>query len=143
MNDHYEKLARMYKSAPIQALYPQTFIDIKKGCAVIEIPIQHNHLHAANAVHGSVYFRMLDDSAFFAANSLVNDFFVLTVAFNTNLVRPVSSGILRSEGEVQSQKSNLITSESKLYDENNKIIGFGTGQFMISKIQLNEEIGYV
>ena len=37
--------------------------------------------HAAGAVHGSYYFKVLDDACYFAANSLVSDVFVLTVSF--------------------------------------------------------------
>jgi acyl-coenzyme A thioesterase PaaI-like protein len=36
------------------------------------------HHHSIHAVHGSVYFKALDDAAFFAVNSLVEDVFVLT-----------------------------------------------------------------
>ena len=36
--------------------------------------------HAANAAHGTIYFKMLDDAAFYAANSMVSDRFLLTNA---------------------------------------------------------------
>lgn len=142
MSKHYQYLANMYLSAPIQNLYPGTTISINEGSAEITLPIHTKHHHAANAVHGSVYFRMLDDAAFFAANSLVADRFVLTVTFNTNLVRPVSEGILKCLGTVVNKSKKLITSESKLYNENGKLIAFGTGQFMISNIELDHSIGY-
>ena len=34
--------------------------------------------HAAGAGHGTIYFKMLDDAAFYAANSMVEEQFVLT-----------------------------------------------------------------
>jgi len=49
----------------------------------------------AHAMHGSVYFKCLDDAAFFAANSIVQEVFVLTVTFNVVLLRPVAAGALR------------------------------------------------
>ena len=34
--------------------------------------------HTAGAAHGTLFFKMLDDAAFYAANSLVTDRFLLT-----------------------------------------------------------------
>jgi uncharacterized protein (TIGR00369 family) len=132
----------MYLSAPIQALYPGTDIEIAKGVSEINMQIQPNHLHAAGAMHGSVYFRLLDDAAFFAANSLVLGVFVLTTKFNIQLFRPCSSGVITSKGVVISQAGQSITAESKLYNTDNIIIALGSGTFVKSKIPLSREIGY-
>ena len=45
--------------------------------------------HAADAAHGTVYFKMMDDAAFYACNSLVTDRFLLTTAFNLLFTRPL------------------------------------------------------
>ena len=44
------------------------------------------------AAHGTSYFKMLDDAAFYAANSLVTDRFLLTTAFNLLFTRPLGAG---------------------------------------------------
>jgi len=36
----------------------------------------------------------------------------------------------------------LFIADSTLFDENNKVVGRGSGNFMKSKIQLTQEIGY-
>ncbi len=54
----------------------------------------HLH-HAGGAVHGANYFKAMDDAAFFAANSLVDDVFVLTVSFNVYFLRPHHRGLPR------------------------------------------------
>ena len=36
----------------------------------------------------------------------------------------------------------MFIADSSLYDENNKLIGRGSGNFMKSKIELTEKIGY-
>jgi acyl-coenzyme A thioesterase PaaI-like protein len=64
------------------------------------IPVRPEFFHAAHAVHGSVYFKALDDAAFFAVNSLVTDVFVLTASYNLYLTRPVTEGALRAVGRV-------------------------------------------
>jgi hypothetical protein len=50
---------------------------IVKGSATIDIPLSEKFHHSAGGVHGSVYFKMLDDAAFFAANSLEPEFFCI------------------------------------------------------------------
>jgi len=59
------------------------------------------------------------------------------------LLRPVASGVIRSVGELKFKSTNLFIADSTLFDENNKIVGRGSGNFMKSKIRLTEEIGYL
>ena len=140
---HFRKLERMYLSAPVNnQVYNGITITISEQKAELTLKIDEKFFHAANTIHGSVYFKMLDDAAFFAVNSIVNDFFVYTVSFNVQLLRPVSSGIIKSIGELKFKPSNLFIADSTLLDENNKLVGRGSGNFMKSKIELTHEIGY-
>ena len=138
---HYKKLEHMYQSAPINGFY-EPKMDVSEGKAVIEIDISEKHHHAAGAVHGSVYFKMLDDAAYFAANSLEFKVFVLTVSFTTYLTRPVSEGILKSVGQVVNANKSQFISEAILYNGEGREIGRGNGIFVRSKIPLTPEIGY-
>src|SRR5690349_6722165 len=144
MNEfHFKKLERMYLSAPINnELYKGIGITVFHEKAELTLPIDPKFFHAANAIHGSVYFKMLDDAAFFAVNSIVTDVFVYTVSFNTQLLRPAASGLIKSVGELKFKSSNLFIADSVLVDENNKVLGRGSGSFMKSKIELAESIGY-
>jgi len=140
---HFRKLERMYLSAPVNNhLYNGITIRISDQKAELTLKIEEKFFHAANAIHGSVYFKMLDDAAFFAVNSIVKDIFVYTVSFNVQLLRPVSSGIIKSIGELKFKSSNLFIADSTLLDESNKLVGRGSGNFMKSKIELTQEIGY-
>ena len=142
-DSHYRKLEGMYLSAPVNDIvYKGITIEISVGKAELSLQIDPKFFHAANAVHGSVYFKMLDDAAFFAVNSIVTDVFVYTVSFNIQLLRPVSGGIIRSIGELKFKSTNLFIADSNLFDEKNKLIGRGSGSFMRSKIELTENIGY-
>jgi uncharacterized protein (TIGR00369 family) len=143
MENHFKSLERMYLSAPVnQQLYKGITIKISDEKAELTLPVTERFFHAANAIHGSVYFKMLDDAAFFAVNSIVTDVFVYTVTFNTQLLRPVSTGTIRSIGELKFKSANLFIADSIAYDENGKLIGKGTGSFMRSKIELSDAIGY-
>ena len=132
----------MYLSAPIQKLYPGTALEITQGFCEIRMPLSPEHLHAAGAMHGSVYFRLLDDSAFFAANSLVEEVFVLTSQFTIQLIRPHSEGELIARGNVITETRGSIIAESKLFNRDEKLIAMGSGTFKKSKIPLTEDIGY-
>jgi len=142
-DDHFRKLERMYLDAKVQReLYETTKIQISNKRAVIELTVSDKYFHALDAMHGSVYFKLLDDSAFFAVNSVVKDVFVLTTTFNINLIRPVTGGVIKAVGELRSQSKNLFIAESRLFNEAGKEVAFGTGHFMKSRVELTEGIGY-
>jgi uncharacterized protein (TIGR00369 family) len=133
----------MYLSAPVNTqLYPGIAIHVSQEKAELSLPVDPKFFHAANAAHGSVYFKLLDDAAFFAVNSIVPDVFVYTVSMNIQLLRPITGGIVTCMGELKFKSSNLFIADSVLYDENKKVAGRGSGNFMKSRIALTEEIGY-
>ena len=140
MSDHYRKLEHMYLSAPINEIYRPT-IAISKGHATIGFEVRERFFHAAGAMHGSVYFKGLDDAAFFAAASLVPDRFVLTVSFTVYLTRPVSAGHLEAKGRVTSHSRSLLVAESVLYNDDREVAR-GSGTFVPGKIELSSELGY-
>ncbi len=139
--DHFKKLENMYFSGPINKFYNPT-IKINKGRARISVTVKEDFFHAANAVHGSVYFKSLDDSACFAANSLVEDVCVLTVNFNVYITHPVSKGEIIAHGKLIHRSSRFFIAESFLLDSEGREIARGSGAFMKSKIPLNAKIGY-
>lgn len=145
MNDeHFRKLERMYLKANINTqLYETTIVTISHEQAEISIDISDKYFHALGAIHGSVYFKLLDDAAFFAVNSIVEDVFVLTTNFNIQLIRPANKGRITATGKVKFKSQNLWVAESRLVNEQGKEIAFGTGNFMKSKVALSEEIGYI
>ena len=139
--EHYRKLENMYHSAPCNEYYNPT-LTVWEGKAEIVIPVKRSFFHAAGAVHGSTYFKALDDAAFFSANSLVTRVFVLTANFNIHLTRPISSGSMRAVGTVVSSTPGQFIAESVLYDSKDREIARGMGSFVRSAIELTSEIGY-
>lgn len=140
-DDHYRALERMYLAAPVNRIY-QPRITVSKEKAEIEMAVSRAFFHSAGAVHGSVYFKMLDDAAFFAANSIVPASFVLTVSFTTYLTRPVSSGSMKSIGQVASRGRSQIIAESIVWDDRGREVGRGNGIFVRSKLALADAMGY-
>lgn len=140
---HFEKLERMYLGANLnQQIYDTTTCKIEREYSEIGLTISQKYFHALNAIHGSVYFKLLDDAAFFAVNSIVEDVFVLTTSFNIHLLRPAHQGTLKAVGKVRFKSRNLFIAESTLFNEQGKEIALGRGNFVKSSIPLSEEIGY-
>lgn len=139
--EHYRKLERMYLQAPVNEYFDPR-ISIGKGVAEVSIDVRRDFFHAANAVHGYLYFKLLDDATFFAASSLVRDVFVLTVSFNLHFTRPVTRGTMTSVGTVVHQSRRLLVADGLVTDGRGREVGRGTGTFMHSEIALAQELGY-
>ena len=85
---------------------------------------------------------MLDDAAFYAANSRTTDRFLLTTSFNVHFTKPVRAGTIVAEGLWISGKRRIFVAESRLVDSEGDEIGRGTGTFMRSRIPLSTLPGY-
>jgi uncharacterized protein (TIGR00369 family) len=140
--EHYRKLERLYVAAPTNEYYKPS-ISVAHGAAEVRIEVRPDFFHAAAAVHGAIYFKLLDDAAFFATNSLVPDVFVLTANYTINLLRPVSQGILTAHGQVLSAGKRQFLSEAKLFNSESVLVGHGSGTFVRSSIPLGPEVGYL
>jgi uncharacterized protein (TIGR00369 family) len=136
MTAHFRGLEALYGAAPINELFTSRLHIPEPGRTRIEFEITPQLFHGAGAAHGTVYFKMLDDAAFYAANSLVEDMFVLTTAFNIFLTRPVHEGRLVAEGRWVSGRRRVLIAESWLTDDDGEEVGRGTGTFMRSRIEL-------
>ena len=114
----------------------------EQGRALIQFMVDERVHHAAGAAHGTIYFKMLDDAAFYAANSLVTDRFLLTTGFNLNFTRPMKAGQVTAEGRWISGRRRVFVAEASLVDQSGEVVGRGTGTFMRSRIALSGLTGY-
>ena len=139
---HFETLIRMYDAAPINKYFRPRLTIPEEGRAELELPIREEFHHAAQAIHGAVYFKALDDATFFAVQSCVTDFFVLTSSFQLYFLRPVSGGHLLARGHVVSRSKRLYVADGVLLDSRGKEVARGSGTFMPSSTPLGPELGY-
>jgi uncharacterized protein (TIGR00369 family) len=140
-DEHYRRLERMYSSAAINTYYAPT-LTVSHERADVRIAVRPDFFHAAHAIHGSVYFKALDDAAFFASQSIEASVFMLTVSFNIVLLRPVTEGAIIAQGRLVHASKQLIVAEAELTDERGKALARGNGTFMRSKTELDERVGY-
>ena len=135
-DQHWRRLEMMYVAAPTNAYYKPK-ITIGDAIAEISIEARPDFHHAANAVHGAVYFKMLDDAGFFAVASLVEDVFVVTSDFTIHLFRPVSAGPMTAKGRVISRGKRIFVAEADLFDASGEILAHGVGSYVKSRITLD------
>lgn len=140
-DQHYTKLENLYENHPLNKFY-NAKITISDKTAEITLVLRPDFHHAADAVHGSVYWKLLDDSAFFAANSIVEDVFVLTANYTIYLTEPISTGTLIAKGKLVHATRSQFIGESILYNDQEKEIARGSGVYIRSKTHLSSEMGY-
>ena len=139
---HFRALESLYASAPINQLFDSRLEITQAGSARIHFTVAETHFHAAGAAHGTSYFKMLDDAAFYAGNSLVTDRFLLTTAFNLLLTRPLKAGPVVAEGRWISGQRRVMIADARLIDSDGEEAARGTGTFMRSRIPLATLDGY-
>jgi acyl-coenzyme A thioesterase PaaI-like protein len=139
---HFRALESLYAAAPINRFFPSQLTISESGRASIAFDIVPDYYHAAGAAHGTSYFKMLDDAAFYAANSLVTDRFLLTTAFNLLFTRPIKAGPATAHGRWLSGKRRVFIAEAFLLDASGEEVARGTGTFMRSSFALSGLPGY-
>lgn len=139
---HFRALESLYRSAPINALFESQLDIVEEGHARIRFAISDDLFHAAGAAHGTIYFKMLDDAAFYACNSLVTDRFLLTTAFNLHFTKPIRSGPVVAEGRWVSGRRRVFVADARLIDGTGEEAARGTGTFLRSHIALSGLPGY-
>ena len=139
---HLRALESLYRSAPINRLFASTIELAEAGRSDIRFTVAENSFHAAGAAHGTLYFKMLDDAAFYAANGMVSDRFLLTTAFNLHFTKPMKSGEARAEGRWISGRRRVFVAEARIIDSSGEECARGTGTFLRSHIALAGLPGY-
>jgi uncharacterized protein (TIGR00369 family) len=139
---HFRALESLYDVAPINRLFESRLEIAASGEARIHFLVDSRYYHAAGGLHGTAYFKMLDDAAFYACNALVTDRFLLTTAFNLLFTRPLQEGPVIAEGRWISGKKRVFVGEARLIDSTGQEAARGTGTFMRSNIPLSSLTGY-
>lgn len=139
---HFRALESLYAHAPVNAVFRSRMEVAESGFARIRFEVEPAFFHAAGAAHGTHYFKMMDDAAFYACNSLVTDRFLLTTAFNLNFTRPLKAGPAVAEGRWVSGRKRVLVGEARIVLPDGEEAARGTGTFMRSHIPLSGLHGY-
>jgi uncharacterized protein (TIGR00369 family) len=139
---HFRALESLYREAPVNRHFDSRLEIVGEGFARIRFEVREEMFHAAGAAHGTLYFKMMDDAAFYACNSLVTDRFLLTTAFNLLFTKPLRAGEAVAEGRWASGRRRVFVGEARLIDAGGEEAARGTGTFMRSQIPLSSLPGY-
>ncbi len=142
LDAHLRALENLYGAAPINVFFRSTLSLPEAGRSEITFTVAPETFHAAGAAHGTLYFKMLDDAAFYAANALVSDRFLLTTAFNLHFTKAMRSGEARAEGRWISGRRLVFVAEARIVDSSGEECARGTGTFLRSHIALSGLPGY-
>ena len=119
---HFHRLERLYYSAPINKDFFQgSKIEVTENSAKIELEVSEKHHHAAHAMHGATYFKLMDDAAYFASASVEEEFFILTKSYQIELLRPVVSGTVKALGSVVDHSDEETVAIAELYNDQKQI----------------------
>lgn len=139
---HFRRLEALYRSAPVNRSFESRIEITAAGHARIRFKVDESNFHAAGAAHGTIYFKMLDDAAFYAANSMINDRFLLTTAFNLHFTRPMRTGEAIAEGRWISGRRRVMIADAHIIGPDGEEAARGTGTFLRSHIPLSSLPGY-
>jgi uncharacterized protein (TIGR00369 family) len=142
VQDHYRALERMYLHAPTNARYHDLAITIGEGVAVVGFTVEPTLHHAAGAMHGAHYFKLLDDAAYFAASAMVPDVLMLTAQMSIQLLRPIVAGRIEARGRVTRPGRTTFFAHAELVGPDDKVLATGHSAFNRSTMPFSEDMNY-
>jgi uncharacterized protein (TIGR00369 family) len=140
MEEHWHRLERMYHRAPVNE-YFEPRLEVGAGAARIVMPVKPSSFHAGGGLHGSVFFKMLDDACVFAVYSAELEVFVPTTSFTVHFLRPVSAGVLEATARVVDRSGRIYVADAELRCDG-ELVATGSGTFTRSRMPLSEVPGY-
>ena len=143
-NAHYRNLERMFAAAPINhELIKGAQLTVGDHQAELTLPINTVFFHAAGSLHGAIYFKLLDDSAYFAAASAEEECFLYTKSYKIHFKRPVSGGVLKAKGQLVEADDHEWIAISEIFNEHEQLVASGQGVFVKSRLLLKDQPGYL
>lgn len=140
---HFRNLEQMFAAASInQELITWAKLEVSSEQAVLVLKMRDEYYHAAMSLHGAIYFKLLDDSAYFAAASAEPTYFLYTKSYQINFRRPVTGGVLTATGRLLKKADKEWIATSEIRNEQNQLVAAGEGIFVKSKLLLTDLVGY-
>ena len=138
---HLEKLENMYLSDPVNKEF-NPGVTILEGEAEIHIPVRKKVSNADGSIIGCICYKLMEDAAILAVNSIVNDVQVSASNFNVYLSNTAASRELTARAKFMGNSGNQILVETVVLDDNRNEIARGNGAFIKSSTELNQLDGY-
>jgi uncharacterized protein (TIGR00369 family) len=138
-DDHHRRLERIYHAAPTNRLTPAHMV-VGHGEARLVMELGEEHRQAVGGLHGMVAFKVLDETAFYAANSLVDDVFLATSDMTVHFTAGAraEAGELRAEATVVSAGRSAYVVDAVAWTAGDEptVVARATGTFVRTKAPL-------
>jgi acyl-coenzyme A thioesterase PaaI-like protein len=127
-----ESLEHQYLSATCNEFF-DAGVRISEGEAEVVIPVRDVFLDFTGAVHASIYFTAMADSAMLAVSSIAENTPVVAVNFDIQLTRPITDGELIARSRFLGMSGTHYLAESVLMNSEGQELGKGSGAFAESE----------
>ncbi len=135
---HFERLEQMYLSDDCNEK-DDAGIRIQEGESEIVTPIDGQHFRSDGSLDNAICFKLLDDAASLAVNSVVRDVLVRAESFNVRYAHMKPAGELAARGRLLGLSEGLYLAESVVVDSEGREVCRGTGAFVKSDTALGSE----
>lgn len=135
---HFERLEGMYL-ADDRNEQDDVGVRVLEGESEIVTPIDARHIRSDGSLTNSICFRLLDDAASLAVNSVVQDVLVRAEGFNVRYSHVAPTGDLAARGRLLSSSEDQYLAESVVVDSEGREICRGTGAFVRTDTALAHE----
>jgi acyl-CoA thioesterase len=139
----YEELAPRFKAAildlmktrnPFWALLGMELLEIKKGWAIVRLPIEEKHTNAIGLVHGGAIFSAADSAVGMALVGMTNrNENISTLEMKINYMKPVKGREITAEAKIIHRGSQTAIGDVEVRDEEQNLISKGLATYAIFK----------
>ena len=139
----YEELAPRFKAAilnwmktrnPFWALLGMELLEIKKGWAMVRLPIEDKLTNAIGLVHGGAIFSAADSAVGMALVGLADrDENISTLEMKINYMKPVNGSEIIAEAKIIHRGSQTAIGDVDVRDEEQNLVSKGLATYAIFK----------
>ena len=139
----YEALAPRFKAAildwmktknPFWALLGMELLEIKKGWAIVRLPVEDKLTNAIGLVHGGAIFSAADSAVGMALVGMTNrDENISTLEMKINYMKPVKGREIMAEAKIIHRGSQTAIGDVEVRDEDRNLISKGLATYAIFK----------
>ena len=139
----YEELAPRFKAAildwmktrnPFWALLGMELLEIKKGWAMVRLPIEDKLTNAIGLVHGGAIFSAADSAVGMALVGMTNrDENISTLEMKINYMKPVNGSEIIAEAKIIHRGSQSAIGDVEVRDEEQNLVSKGLATYAIFK----------
>jgi acyl-CoA thioesterase len=139
----YEALAPRFEAAilnwmktrnPFWALLGMELLEIKKGWAIVRLPIEEKLTNAIGLVHGGAIFSAADSAVGMALVGMTNrNENISTLEMKINYMKPVKGREITAEARIIHRGSQTAIGDVEVRDEDRNLISKGLATYAIFK----------